>query len=118
MTAALVAGQDPAGAVAVAERLGGAAATVGADGALTPVAGIAEEFTAAVYVLDACVPADAVDEEALARLRARCGVVVVATGADVYPDAAAVRAESARRLRAEVLPVEPAAGTGFDAVRA
>ncbi|GIZ96890.1 MULTISPECIES: hypothetical protein [Tsukamurella] len=110
----LVAGQDPAGATAVAEALGARAAVVGADGALTPLGDPPGEVERAVYVLDACVPADAVDVVALGRLRARYGTVVAATGADVYPGAAATCTDSARRLGVDVLPVE----AGMPAVRA
>ncbi|GAB3130958.1 hypothetical protein GCM10027289_16420 [Tsukamurella serpentis] len=119
----LVAGQDPAGAVAVAQRLGGHAAVVGADGALTPLGGraagsAAEQYSAAVYLLDSCVPADAVDLAALGRLRCAYPTVLAATGAEVYPDAAATTAESARRCGAEVHGVQPASGAGFEALSA
>ncbi|ADG77013.1 Response regulator receiver protein OS=Tsukamurella paurometabola (strain ATCC 8368 / DSM /CCUG 35730 / CIP 100753 / JCM 10117 / KCTC 9821 / NBRC 16120/ NCIMB 702349 / NCTC 13040) OX=521096 GN=Tpau_0370 PE=4 SV=1 [Tsukamurella paurometabola] len=110
----LVAAQDAAGAIAVARALDGAPAVVGADGALTPLAEQPREVDAAVYVLDACVPADPVDSVALGRLRARWGTVVAATGAEAYPDSAATCAESARRLGVAVLPVEP----GLAAIRA
>ncbi|KXP03216.1 hypothetical protein [Tsukamurella pseudospumae] len=112
----LVAGQDPAGAVAVAARLGGDAAAVGADGALTPLGEYRDPHDVAVYVLDACVPADAVDLAALGRLRAGLSTVLVATGAEVYPDAAETTAASARRLGADVLAVQPDSGAGFDAL--
>ncbi len=114
----LVAGQDPAGAAAVAARLGGVAAAVGPDGALTPLGAPAGAAEALVYVLDVCVPADAVDEAALARLRAELPSVLAATGADVYPDAAATLAASAQRLDADVVSVQPDTGGGFDALRA
>lgn len=115
----LVAGQDPAGAVAVAARLDGAAAAVGADGALIPLGERTDAgHDVLVYVLDVCVPADAVDALAFGRLRAGVPTVVAATGADVYPDAEATLAESARRLDAAVLSVQPDSGGGFDALRA
>ena len=115
----LVAGQDPAGAVAVAARLGGAAAAVGPDGTLTPLGERRDDagHDVLVYVLDACVPADAVDARAFGRLRTGVPTVVAATGADVYPDAEATLAESARRLDAAVLSVQPDSGGGFDALR-
>ncbi|KXP12331.1 hypothetical protein AXK57_18675 [Tsukamurella pulmonis] len=115
---ALVAGQDPAGAAAVAARLGAAAAVVGPDGALTPLGAHPGEHDVLVYVLDACVPADTVDEVALGRLRTRLPTVLAATGADVYPDAEAVLAESARRLDAEVVSVQPDSGGGIEDLRA
>ncbi len=123
----LVAGQDPAGAAAVAARLGGAAAVVGADAALTPIGTRPassgadpgeDEPDALVYVLDACVPADEVDAAALGRLRPRLPTVLAATGADVYPEAADTLAESARRLRGTVVSVQPDSGGGLDALRA
>lgn len=114
----LVAGQDPAGAAAVAALLGGRAAVVGADGALTPLGERAERYDAAVYVLDACVPADAVDAVALGRLRSVYPTVLAATGADVYPGAAATIAESARRCGAEVHGVQPDSGEGVEVLRA
>lgn len=114
----LVAGQDPAGAAAVAAHLGGRAAVVGPDGALTPLDEIDGVPDALVYVLDACVPADAVDVAALARLRAELPSVLAATGADVYPEAAATLAVSADRLDADVVSVQPDTGGGVDALRA
>ncbi|BDH55327.1 hypothetical protein [Tsukamurella sp. PLM1] len=114
----LVAGQDPAGAVAVAALLDGRAAVVGADGALTPLGERAERYDAAVYVLDACVPADAVDAVALGRLRSAYPTVLAATGTDVYAGAAATIAESARRCGAEVHDVQPDGGAGVEALRA
>ncbi|MET9327225.1 hypothetical protein [Tsukamurella sp. NPDC003166] len=114
----LVAGQDPAGAVAVASRLGGDAAAVGADGVLTPLGEHRDQHDVGVYVLDACVPADAVDLAALGRLRAGLPTVLVATGAEVYPDAAETTDVSARRLGADVLAVQPDSGAGFEALQA
>lgn len=114
----LVAGQDPAAAVAVAEGLEGDAAAIGADGAPLPLGAHRGDHDALVYVLDACVPADAVDVVALGRLRADLPAVLAATGADVYPDAAATLAESARRLGLDVVSVQPDTGGGFDALRA
>lgn len=114
----LVAGQDPAGAVAVADRLGGDAAAIGADGVPVPLGEHRGDHDALVYVLDACVPADAVDTVALGRLRAGMPTVLAATGADVYPHAADTLAESGRRLGGEVVSVQPDSGGGFDALRA
>ncbi|CAM3956671.1 hypothetical protein ACXYTP_19965 [Tsukamurella ocularis] len=113
----LVAGQDPAGAAAVADRLGGDAAAVGADGVPVPLGAHRGDHDVLVYVLDACVPADAVDAVALGRLRANLPAVLAATGADVYSDAADVLAESGRRLGGDVVSVQPDSGGGFDALR-
>lgn len=114
----LVAGQDPAGAAAVADRLGGDAAAVGADGVPIPLGEHRGDHDVLVYVLDACVPADAVDAAALGRLRAGLPIVLAATGADVYPDAADVLAASGRLLGGDVVSVQPDSGGGFDALRA
>ncbi|MBS4099959.1 hypothetical protein [Tsukamurella paurometabola] len=114
----LVAGQDPAGAAAVADRLGGDAAAVGADGVPVPLGEHRGDHDVLVYVLDACVPADPVDAVALGRLRVGLPAVLAATGADVYADAADTLAESGRRLGGEVVSVQPDSGGGFDALRA
>ncbi|CAM3332913.1 hypothetical protein [Tsukamurella hominis] len=114
----LVAGQDPAGAAAVADRLGGDAAAVGADGVPVPLGEHRGDHDVLVYLLDACVPADAVDAVALGRLRAGLPAVLAATGADVYPHAAATLAESGRLLGGDVMSVQPDSGGGFDALRA
>ncbi|MCA0158438.1 hypothetical protein LB823_19755 [Tsukamurella sp. M9C] len=114
----LVAGQDPAGAAAVADRLGGDAAAIGADGVPVPLGEHRGDHDALVYVLDACVPADAVDAVALGRLRAGLATVLAATGADVYPHAADTLAESGRRLGGDVVSVQPDSGGGFAALRA
>lgn len=117
-----MAGQDPAGAAAVAAQLGGCAAAVGSDGALTPLGeqprGEGGVFDVAVYLLDACVPADAVDTVALGRLRSAYPTVLAATGADVYPDAAATIGKSAQLLELQVVSVQPNDGTGVDDLRA
>ncbi|MCS3781447.1 hypothetical protein [Tsukamurella ocularis] len=114
----LVAGQDPAGAAAVADRLGGDAAAVDADGVPVPLGEHRGDHDVLVYVLDACVPADAVDAIALGRLRADLPTVLAATGADVYPHAAATLAESGRRLGGDVVSVQPDSGGGFAELRA
>lgn len=120
----LVAGQDPAGAAAVARVLGpgAVAASVGSDGLAVPLDAASTVPATAdgcpvVYVLDSCVPSDTVDEVAVRRLQRFGPVIVVATGADVYPDAAGTRQDSGRRLSMEVLAVEPGTQTGFDEVR-
>ncbi|MDF0529896.1 hypothetical protein P0W64_17845 [Tsukamurella sp. 8F] len=119
MTTVLLCGQDPEAVTACRDLLGGiedvelrtAEVALGGDVPVPP------GTRAAVYVLDSAAPADGVDAIAVARLRAATGpVVVVATGADRYQDAAVARARSRALLDADVHRLD--LGHGAERLRA